>query len=130
MIPTKNDLKKATKQELLQAVNEALEAGSTDKFQTTFGTDYSYTTLRTACEKAGLRQGWYDPELVSSTSSLRIVIDSDEPKERYNLNLIKSTKEKYERFLKGKSYPFKHTSAALEMYMGAVQDGTVDVTMK
>lgn len=132
MITKLNDLKKASALEILACINEALETGDTKNFSATFGTDYEYTTLTSVGKRKGLSNEWHLAEEPTGTGfgTTQIVIDSDEPKERYNLNLTRSTKKAYEKFLAGKNYPFKHTSAALELYMKALENGTVEVTLK
>ena len=127
----KDQLKNRTGEELLSMVEEA--KGHTQKdFQEFFGTDYSYTTLTDELTRRGYKNGWHLPGgPAPEESNLKtVVVSADEPKVRFNLSMTSSVKDRYARFLEGKSMGFRHTTAALELYMDAVEAGEVKVVVE
>ena len=145
MVRTMDELNSATEDELLSMVKEAEGVTNKEKFQERFpGTEFSYSAITNRLGKLGYLSGFYHPkwkdaydskgdapaEPEPGVSAKTIAVNSDEKRERYNLAVLSSTKRRYEAFLKGKNFPFKHTTAALELYMASVKDGSVKVTLE
>lgn len=119
MIKTLEELRQAKDEELLKCVSEA--KGNTGKdFSTTFGTDYSYSAITNELTMRGYENGWH-----KKVTEMKVKMSKEN--DRMNLNMTKECKEKYEEFLKDKSYAFVHTTAALMTYMDAYKKKEVKV---
>ena len=119
MIKTLDDLRNADVQELLQMYDQA--QGTTKDFQSNFSVEFSYTTLTGEIKSRGYEQKW-------QKASNHIVKLS--ATDRLNLSMTKNCKEKYAKFLKDKTCPYIYTTAALESFMDAYNNRTIDVTFK
>ncbi len=141
MVETIEELKKASEEEKLAMAAESAGATTRENFKKRFPkTKFSYSAITTELMKLGYVSGFYHPKWKAAydaassgekkSEKVEIAINSDEKRDRYNLSVTESTKKRYEAFLKDKNFPFKHTSAALELYMDAVENGTVKVTLE
>lgn len=122
MIKTLAELKTATDEELLACVAEA--RGNTGKdFQTTFGTDYTYTCITTELTARGYVNGWYKER---AKKVIKVKFKKDNA--RMNLNMTRECKERFEKFLEDKSYNFVHTTAAIMHYIDEYENKEIIVS--
>lgn len=127
MIKTLNDLRNAKDNEVLACMEEVKASGvSTKDFQTTFGTDYSYTTLSQELTTRGYVQKWVKNK--KEVKEIKVKFSKDNA--RMNLNMTKECKERFEKFLDDKSYNFVHTTAAIMNYIDEVEKKEIKVSVE
>lgn len=124
MIRKLEDLRNATDKELLACVSEAKGHTGND-FQTTFGTDYSYSCITNELTTRGYVNGWHK---VQKPKTIKIKFTKNNA--RMNLNMTKECKERYEKFLSDKSYNFIHTTAAIMNYLDEVEEKEINVNIE
>ncbi len=127
MIKGLTDLRSAKDSEVLACMEEVKASGvKTQDFQSTFGTDYSYSTLTSELSTRGYVQKWVKNK--KETKEVRVKFSKDNA--RMNLNMTKECKDRFEAFLEDKSYNFVHTTAALMTYMDMVEKKEIKVSVE
>lgn len=123
MIKTLEELRAAKDEEVLECMMEFKKSGTQTKdFQSSYGADYSYTSLTNELTVRGYVQTWVKPQGVKE-----VKVKMSKNNDRINLNMTKECKERFENFLKDKNYNFVHTTAALMTYMDAVEKKEIKV---
>jgi hypothetical protein len=127
MIKGLTELRTAKDSEVLACMEEVKTNGvKTQDFQTTFGTDYSYSTLASELSNRGYVQKWVKNK--KEVKEVRVKFSKDNA--RMNLNMTKECKDRFEAFLEDKSYAFVHTTAALMTYMDMVEKKEIKVSVE
>ena len=91
MIKTLNELRNAKDSEVLACMEEVKTSGvKTSDFQTTFETDYSYSTLAQELTTRGYVQKWVKNK--KETKEIKVKFSKDNA--RMNLNMTKECKER------------------------------------
>ncbi|MBQ8138583.1 MAG: hypothetical protein IJ195_03910 [Lachnospiraceae bacterium] len=124
MIKALDDLRAAKDKEVLACMEEFKASKvKTTEFQKKFETDYSYSTLTQELTYRGYSLKW-----VKDTKEIKVKMSAENA--RLNLNMTKECKERYEKFLEGKSYNFVHTTAALMNYLDEVEKKEIKVSVE
>lgn len=127
MIKNLIDLRNSKDNEVLACMEEVKASGvNTKDFQTTFETDYSYSTLAQELTSRGYVQKWVKSK--KETKEIRVKFSKDNA--RMNLNMTKECKERFEKFLEDKSYNFVHTTAAIMNYLDEVEKKEIKVSVE
>lgn len=127
MIKTLSELRNAKDSEVLACMEELkTSCVKTSEFQTSFETDYSYTTLAQELTTRGYVQKWVKNK--KETKEIKVKFSRDNA--RMNLNMTKECKERFEKFLQDKSYNFVHTTAAIMNYLDEVEKKEIKVSVE
>ena len=127
MIKTLTDLRNAEDNDVLACMEEVKASGiNTGDFKALFETDYSYSTLSSELSSRGYVQRWVKNK--KETKEIKVKFSRDNA--RMNLNMTKECKERFEAFLKDKSYNFVHTTAAIMNYLDEVEKKEIKVSVE
>lgn len=145
-ITTKEALATASDEELLALFNDARAGRHTSggvknretnvteydpvrSFQGYYGTEYSFPKLKTELEERGLIEAATKEEEVQAGEKKVFTINPYKPSIRCDLMVEKDVLAKFKKAFPNAREKRVHMTAALLLYMDAVQNGEVQVTL-